>query len=198
VGIISWIVVGLIAGLLAKFLLPGDDPGGLIVTTLIGMAGAVVGGILIGVLGGTGATGFNVWSILVATLGRSHFCSSTGCSQEAAGGSDTRASLRNVGFSNAQVRLPRQYRLQPPTTCNHSAPSPVSRARNLTGYVVNLALHRGRGPLSLQGFAPGARIAEDRGSLVQEPRTGSPGPSSCVRPRARILAAQARGRKAAV
>ena len=68
-GIISWIVVGLIAGLLAKFLLPGDDPGGLIVTTLIGMAGAVAGGILIGVLGGAGATGFNVWSILVATLG---------------------------------------------------------------------------------------------------------------------------------
>jgi uncharacterized membrane protein YeaQ/YmgE (transglycosylase-associated protein family) len=69
VGIISWILIGLIAGLLAKFLLPGDDPGGLIVTTLIGMAGAVVGGILIGVLGGTGATGFNIWSILVATLG---------------------------------------------------------------------------------------------------------------------------------
>ena len=68
-GIISWIVVGLIAGFLAKFLLPGDDPGGLIITTLIGMAGAVVGGILIGVLGGAGATGFNVWSILVATLG---------------------------------------------------------------------------------------------------------------------------------
>jgi uncharacterized membrane protein YeaQ/YmgE (transglycosylase-associated protein family) len=68
-GIISWIVVGLIAGLLAKVLVPGDDPGGLIITTLIGMAGAVVGGILIGVLGGAGATGFNVWSILVATLG---------------------------------------------------------------------------------------------------------------------------------
>jgi uncharacterized membrane protein YeaQ/YmgE (transglycosylase-associated protein family) len=68
-GVISWIVVGLIAGLLAKFLLPGDDPGGLILTTLIGMAGAVVGGVLIGVIGGTGATGFNVWSILVATLG---------------------------------------------------------------------------------------------------------------------------------
>jgi uncharacterized membrane protein YeaQ/YmgE (transglycosylase-associated protein family) len=62
-------VVGLIAGLLAKFLLPGDDPGDLITTTLIGMAGAVVGGILIGVLGGAGATGFNIWSIVVATLG---------------------------------------------------------------------------------------------------------------------------------
>ena len=68
-GIISWIVVGLIAGLLAKLLLPGDDPGGLIITTLVGMAGAVVGGVLIGVLGGAGATGFNIWSILVATLG---------------------------------------------------------------------------------------------------------------------------------
>ena len=69
VGIISWIVVGLIAGLLAKLIVPGDDPGGLIVTTLIGMVGAVVGGLVVGVLGGVGATGFNVWSILVATLG---------------------------------------------------------------------------------------------------------------------------------
>ena len=68
-GIVSWILVGFIAGLLAKLLLPGDDPGGLIVTTVIGMVGAVVGGILIGILGGAGATDFNVWSILVATLG---------------------------------------------------------------------------------------------------------------------------------
>jgi uncharacterized membrane protein YeaQ/YmgE (transglycosylase-associated protein family) len=68
-GILSWIVVGVIAGLLAKLVLPGDDPGGLIVTTLLGMAGALVGGFLIGVLGGAGATGFNVWSVLVATLG---------------------------------------------------------------------------------------------------------------------------------
>jgi uncharacterized membrane protein YeaQ/YmgE (transglycosylase-associated protein family) len=68
-GIISWIVVGLIAGLLAKFILPGDNPGGVIVTTLIGMAGALIGGFVVGVLGGVGATGFNVWSILVATFG---------------------------------------------------------------------------------------------------------------------------------
>ena len=68
-GILSWIVIGLIAGLLAKLVMPGDNPGGIIVTTLIGMAGAVVGGFLIGVLGGAGATGFNVWSILVATVG---------------------------------------------------------------------------------------------------------------------------------
>ncbi len=68
-GILSWIVVGLIAGLLAKVIVPGDDPGGLIITTLIGMVGAVVGGFVVGILGGVGATGFNVWSIMVATLG---------------------------------------------------------------------------------------------------------------------------------
>src|SRR5215208_3361262 len=62
-GIISWIVVGLIAGALAKLVLPGDDPGGIIVTAIIGMVGAVVGGFVFGIFGGTGATGFNVWSI---------------------------------------------------------------------------------------------------------------------------------------
>jgi uncharacterized membrane protein YeaQ/YmgE (transglycosylase-associated protein family) len=68
-GIISWIVVGLIAGALGKLVMPGDDPGGFIVTILIGMAGALVGGFVVGILGGSGATGFNIWSILVATLG---------------------------------------------------------------------------------------------------------------------------------
>ena len=68
-GILSWIVVGLIAGLLAKLIMPGDDPGGIIVTMLIGVAGAFVGGFVVSLLGGTGVTGFNIWSILVATLG---------------------------------------------------------------------------------------------------------------------------------
>ncbi|MFF0424871.1 GlsB/YeaQ/YmgE family stress response membrane protein [Streptomyces sp. NPDC004520] len=43
-GVISWIILGLIAGAVAKLLLPGRDPGGLIVTTLIGIAGSFVGG----------------------------------------------------------------------------------------------------------------------------------------------------------
>ncbi|MGB0774325.1 MAG: GlsB/YeaQ/YmgE family stress response membrane protein [Akkermansiaceae bacterium] len=43
-GFIGWILLGLIAGALAKFIMPGKDPGGLIVTVLIGIAGAFIGG----------------------------------------------------------------------------------------------------------------------------------------------------------
>ena len=68
-GLISWIVIELIAGLLARWIMPGSEPGGLIVTTILGMAGASIGGFLVGLLGGSGATGFNVWSIVVATFG---------------------------------------------------------------------------------------------------------------------------------
>jgi len=49
--------------------MPGNDPGGFIVTILIGMAGAIVGGFVVGLFGGAGATRLNIWSILVATLG---------------------------------------------------------------------------------------------------------------------------------
>jgi len=68
-GIIAWIVVGLIAGALAKLILPGDDPGGIIVTILIGIVGAFVGGFVFSLFGGAGVSGFNRWSILVATVG---------------------------------------------------------------------------------------------------------------------------------
>jgi uncharacterized membrane protein YeaQ/YmgE (transglycosylase-associated protein family) len=69
IGIISWIVVGLIAGILGKLIMPGRDPGGFLLTVVIGMMGAIVGGLLVNLLGGVGVTGFNIWSILVATLG---------------------------------------------------------------------------------------------------------------------------------
>ena len=49
-GIIAFIILGLIAGFIAKAILPGDDPGGLIVTTIIGVVGAILGGFLAGVL----------------------------------------------------------------------------------------------------------------------------------------------------
>jgi uncharacterized membrane protein YeaQ/YmgE (transglycosylase-associated protein family) len=45
-GIVGWILLGLIAGAIAKLVLPGDDPGGIIVTMLIGIAGALVGGLI--------------------------------------------------------------------------------------------------------------------------------------------------------
>ena len=45
-GIIGWIILGLLAGAIAKAILPGDDPGGIIVTMLIGIAGAIIGGLI--------------------------------------------------------------------------------------------------------------------------------------------------------
>ena len=48
--IIAWIVVGLIAGAIAKMLMPGDDPGGIIVTIILGILGSIVGGFVIGAL----------------------------------------------------------------------------------------------------------------------------------------------------
>ncbi|MCA1728990.1 MAG: GlsB/YeaQ/YmgE family stress response membrane protein [Actinobacteria bacterium] len=67
-GIITWIVVGLIAGALGKLIMPGDDPGGIIVTILLGIVGAFVGGFITQNLLGLGSGGF-IWSIIVATLG---------------------------------------------------------------------------------------------------------------------------------
>jgi uncharacterized membrane protein YeaQ/YmgE (transglycosylase-associated protein family) len=49
-GIIAFIILGLLAGLIAKAILPGDDPGGLIITTIVGVVGAILGGFLAGVL----------------------------------------------------------------------------------------------------------------------------------------------------
>jgi uncharacterized membrane protein YeaQ/YmgE (transglycosylase-associated protein family) len=50
-GIIGWIVLGLLAGIIAKAILPGDDPGGFIVTAIIGIVGALLGGLIARALG---------------------------------------------------------------------------------------------------------------------------------------------------
>jgi uncharacterized membrane protein YeaQ/YmgE (transglycosylase-associated protein family) len=50
-GIIGWIILGLLAGILAKAILPGDDPGGIIVTTILGVVGALLGGLIARALG---------------------------------------------------------------------------------------------------------------------------------------------------
>jgi uncharacterized membrane protein YeaQ/YmgE (transglycosylase-associated protein family) len=68
-GIFSWIVMGLIVGLLAKFIMPGKDPGGFIVTILIGIAGAFLGGYIGSLLGFGKVTGFNIGSFLLALGG---------------------------------------------------------------------------------------------------------------------------------
>ena len=70
VGILAWIVVGLVAGILAKIAMPGPDPGGVLLTIVVGIAGALIGGFVVeNFLGGPGVSGINLPSILVATLG---------------------------------------------------------------------------------------------------------------------------------
>ncbi len=69
-GIISWIIFGLIAGVIAKLLMPGRDPGGCIITMLLGVAGAFVGGFLYRLLTGREVFfQFDLGSLLVAVLG---------------------------------------------------------------------------------------------------------------------------------
>lgn len=68
-GIISWIFLGLIAGALAKFLVPGKDPGGFIVTILIGIVGAILGGFLGSFIGLGKVESFDLGGIIIATLG---------------------------------------------------------------------------------------------------------------------------------
>ena len=68
-GIISWIVFGLIAGILAKLLMPRKDPGGMIVTILIGIAGAMVGGYISTFLGYGDVSGFDLRSLGIAIGG---------------------------------------------------------------------------------------------------------------------------------
>jgi uncharacterized membrane protein YeaQ/YmgE (transglycosylase-associated protein family) len=68
-GIIAWIILGLIAGAIAKFLMPGRDPGGFFITIIIGIVGAVIGGFIGSSLGVGDVTGLNLWSIVLAVVG---------------------------------------------------------------------------------------------------------------------------------
>lgn len=66
--LIGWIVIGLIAGAIAKWIMPGRDPGGIIITILIGIAGALLGGFIANAIPGL-RTGGNIWNLILATLG---------------------------------------------------------------------------------------------------------------------------------
>jgi uncharacterized membrane protein YeaQ/YmgE (transglycosylase-associated protein family) len=68
-GILGWILLGLLAGIIAKAVLPGDDPGGIIITTLIGIAGAVLGGLIARALDiGDPIDEFFDWSTWIAAI----------------------------------------------------------------------------------------------------------------------------------
>ena len=68
--IIGWIIFGLIAGAIAKLLMPGKDPGGMIVTMLLGIAGALVGGFIgRGLWGSTGVSDWGIGSFALAIGG---------------------------------------------------------------------------------------------------------------------------------
>lgn len=68
-GIITWVIFGLIAGVIAKLIMPGDDPGGFFITILIGIAGALLGGFIASLFGLGGIDGFNFGSMVIAVLG---------------------------------------------------------------------------------------------------------------------------------
>ena len=67
--IITWIVVGGLAGRVASMITKTDASMGVFGNIVAGVIGAFVGGFLVGLLGGSGFTGFNIWSFLVALLG---------------------------------------------------------------------------------------------------------------------------------
>lgn len=68
-GFFAWIGFGFVAGAIAKLLMPGKDPGGFVVTILIGIAGALVGGYLGTRLGFGTVTGFDTGSFITAIAG---------------------------------------------------------------------------------------------------------------------------------
>ena len=68
-GILTWILLGLVAGAIAKFIMPGKDPGGFIVTILIGIAGAILGGFLGSFIGLGKIESFDLGGLFIATAG---------------------------------------------------------------------------------------------------------------------------------
>jgi uncharacterized membrane protein YeaQ/YmgE (transglycosylase-associated protein family) len=66
---LAWIIVGLIAGILAKWAVPGEGPGGIVGDMIVGILGAIIGGWVVERLGYGGPTGINLWSIIVAFIG---------------------------------------------------------------------------------------------------------------------------------
>jgi uncharacterized membrane protein YeaQ/YmgE (transglycosylase-associated protein family) len=68
-GILLWALFGLIAGAIAKFLMPGNQPGGILLTIVLGVVGAIVGGFIGSQIGWGDVTGFDIRSMLLAVGG---------------------------------------------------------------------------------------------------------------------------------
>ena len=68
-GIFSWIILGLVVGVIAKFIMPGKDPGGIFITILLGIAGAIGGGFISAAIGFGKVTGFDLRSLIIAVGG---------------------------------------------------------------------------------------------------------------------------------
>ena len=68
-GIITWIIMGGVAGWLASMIMKTDASQGILLNIVVGIIGAVVGGFVFNLFGAAGVTGFNIYSLLVATIG---------------------------------------------------------------------------------------------------------------------------------
>ena len=68
-GLLSWLILGLVVGIIAKFLMPGKDPGGFVITILLGIAGAFIGGFIASRIGFGAVSGFDLRSLLIAVGG---------------------------------------------------------------------------------------------------------------------------------
>jgi uncharacterized membrane protein YeaQ/YmgE (transglycosylase-associated protein family) len=68
-GILAWIILGGIAGWIASMVMSTDDQQGIFLNVVVGIIGALLGGFLVGIFGGNGVNGFNLYSLTVAVLG---------------------------------------------------------------------------------------------------------------------------------
>jgi len=68
-GIISWIIIGALAGWIASMITGNNAEMGAWSNIIVGVIGGFIGGIIFNILGGRGITGFNLWSLVVATIG---------------------------------------------------------------------------------------------------------------------------------
>lgn len=68
-GLLSWIILGGLAGWIASMVMGTDKSMGILANIFVGVIGALIGGFIVSLFGGEGVNGFNVWSLIVAVLG---------------------------------------------------------------------------------------------------------------------------------